>query len=176
MKIEERTKEKIIKENYKVFIAQDGTEFSTEEECTKYEDSAECAYKTLLKEVLTPLLGSFEYQRNPEQNNHYKNIIDDIFDDGRRECKYYIFKPRKGDDIKNFIALLKTQNASVRASGWYQNIDNPFTQLDKLKNGYDYIIINYEDSNFYQIIEAEQFSEVIKKIIETTVETGQHNN
>lgn len=170
MKIEERTKEKIIKEDYKVFVAQDGTEFSTEEECTKYEQGAECAYKTLLKEVLTPLSGSFDYQAKPEQKNPYKNIIDDIFEDGRRECEYYIFKPRKGEDIKNFIALLKIQNASVRASGWYENIDNPFTRLDELKTGYDYIIINYEDSNFYHIIEAEQFSESIRNIIEKAIE------
>lgn len=170
MKVEERTKEKIIKENYKVFIAKDGTEFTSEMGCVEYETGAECAYKTLLKEALTPLWGSFDYPKNPDQKNPYKNIIDDIFDDGRRECKYYIFKPRKGEDIKNFIALLDVQNASVRASSWYDNIDNPFTQLDKLKNGYDYIIINYEDSNFYHIIEAEQFSEAIKKIIKTATE------
>lgn len=167
---ETRTKEKVIKENYTVFIAQDGTEFTSEMECTQYEQGAECAYKTLLKDVLTPLWGSFAYPRNPEQDNPYKNIIDDIFEDGRRECKYYVFKPRKGEDIKNFIALLKVQNASIRATGWYENIDNPFTQLDKLKNGYDYIIINYEESNFYHIIEAEQFSEAIKKIIQTATE------
>ena len=117
MKIEERTKEKIIKEDYKVFIAQDGTEFKTEAECTIYEDGAECAYKTLLKEALTPLWGSFDFPRNPEQDNPYKNIIDDIFEDGRKECKYYIFKPKKVKDIKNFIALLKVQNASIRGTG-----------------------------------------------------------
>lgn len=167
---ETRTKEKVTKEDYTVFIAQDGTEFTSEMECTQYEQGAECAYKTLLKDVLIPLWGSFDYQAKPDQKNPYKNIIDDIFDDGRRECKYYIFKPRKDEDIKNFIALLNVQNASVRATGWYENIDNPFTQLDKLKNGYDYIIINYEDSNFYHIIEAEQFSEAIKKIIETAIE------
>lgn len=170
MKTETRTKEKITKEDYTVFIAQDGTEFTKEEYCLEYEKGAECAYKTLLKEVLTPLWGSFDCPRNPEQDNPYKNIIDDIFEDGRRECKYYIFKPRKGEDIKNFIALLNVQNASVRASDWYENIDNPFTQLDKLGTGYNYIIINYEDSNFYHIIEAEQFSEAIKKIIKTATE------
>lgn len=167
---ETRTKEKITKEDYTVFIAQDGTEFTSEMECAQYEKGAECAYKTLLKEILTPLWGSFDYKVSPEQQNPYKNILDDIFDDGRRECKYYIFKPRKGEDIKNFIALLNVQNASVRATGWYENIDNPFTKLDKLKNGYDYIIINYEESNFYHIIEAEQFSEAIKKIIQTATE------
>lgn len=170
MKTETRTKEKITKEDYTVFIAQDGTEFTSEMECTQYEQGAECAYKTLLKEVLTPLWGSFDYPRNPEQDNPYKNIIDDIFEDGRRECKYYVFKPRKSEDIKNFIALLNVQNASVRASGWYENIDNPFTQLDKLKTGYSYIIINYGESVFYQIIEAEQFSKAIKKIIEKAIE------
>lgn len=170
MRTETRTKEKVIKEDYTVFIAQDGTEFTTETDCLEYDKGAECAYKTLLNGVLTPLWGSFDYQAKPEQKNTYKNIIDEIFEDDRKECEYYTFKPRKGDDIKNFIALLKVQNASVRATGWYENIDNPFTQLDKLKNGYDYIIINYEESNFYQIIEAEQFSEAIKKIIKAATE------
>lgn len=170
MRTETRTKEKVTKEDYTVFIAQDGTEFTKEECCLEYEKGAECAYKTLLKDALIPLYGSFDGKASPEQRNPYKNILDDILDDGRRECKYYIFKPRKGDDIKNFIALLKVQDASVRATGWYENIDNPFTQLDKLKNGYDYIIIIYEETPFYHIIEAEQFSEVIKKIIQTATE------
>lgn len=173
MKTEERTKEIVTTQNYKVYIAYDGTEFTKEEECEKYDDGATCAYKTLLSKVMKPIKGSFNYndtQNHPELVNVYKNIVDDIFEDGRRECEYYTFKPQSEEDIKNFIALLNVQNASVRASGWYENIDNPFTQLDKLKIGYDYIIINYVESVFYQIIESEQFSEAIKKIIEKTTE------
>jgi len=173
MKIEERTKEKIIKEDYKVFVAQDGTEFSTEAECIRYEQGAECAYKTLLSKVMKPIIGSFNHsdtQNHPELVNVYKNIVDDIFEDERRECEYYTFKPQSEEDIKNFIALLNVQNASVKASRWYENIDNPYTQLDKLKTGCDYIIIYYADSAFYQIIEAKQFSEAIKRILEKAIE------
>lgn len=42
MRIEERTKEVTTKQDYKIYIANDGTEFTTEEECQKYDDSAEC--------------------------------------------------------------------------------------------------------------------------------------
>lgn len=170
---EERKKEVVTIQDYTVYIANDGTEFTTKEECQKYDDGAECAYKKLLSKVMKPITGSFNYndtKYHPELVNVYKNIIDDIFDDGRRECEYYTFKPQSEEDIKNFIALLKVQNASVRASGWYENIDNPFTQLDKLKTGCSYIIINYGESVFYQIIEASQFSEAIKKIIEKAIE------
>lgn len=175
MRTEERTKEFVTKQNYKVYIANDGTEFTTEEECQKYDDGAECAYKTLLSKVMKPIMGSFSYndtKDHPELVNVYKNIIDDIFEDERRECEYSIFKPQSEEDIKNFIALLKVQNASVRASGWYENIDNPFTQLDKLETGCSHIIINYGESVFYQIIEAKQFSKAIKKIIEKAIENA----
>lgn len=173
MRTEERTKEIVTKQNYKVYIANDGTEFTIKEECQKYDDGAECAYKSLLSKVMKPIMGSFSYndtKDHPELVNIYKNIIDDIFDDGRRECEYYTFKPKSEEDIKNFIALLKVQNASVKATNWYENIDNPFTQLDKLETGCSYIIINYGESVFYQIIEAEQFSTAIKKIIEKAIE------
>lgn len=39
-----------------------------------------------------------------------------------------------------------------------------------MKIGYNYIIINYEDTNFYHIIEAEQFSEAIRDIIKKAIE------
>jgi len=173
MIVEKRTKEFVTKQDYTVYIANDGTEFKTEEECQKYNDGATCAYKTLLSKVMKPIKGSFKYsdtQNHPELVNVYKNVVDDIFEDGRRECEYYTFKPQSEEDIKNFIALLKVQNASVRGCSWYENIDNPYTQLDKLKTGCDYIIINYADTAFYQIIEAKQFSEVIRDIIEKAIE------
>lgn len=171
MKIEERTEEKVIKESFKVYIANDGTEFSTEKACREYDNGAECAYRTLLSKVMKPLMGSFKYsdiENNPELVNVYKNIIDDIFEDGRRECEYYTFKPQSEEDIKNFLALLKVQNASLRGERY--KIKNPFTQLKEIKNNCNYIIIFYEGGTSYQIIEALQFSEVIKEIIEKALD------
>lgn len=149
-----------------VYIADDGTKFADENECKKYENSATLAYKTMLEGVLIPINGSFS--SDSPDCNIFKRAIDDIFEDGREECNYFTFKPRKGDDVKNFIAMLKTEEANVRGykDKKYGNFPDPFTQLNQLKCGYDYIIINYEDSNFYQIIEAEQFSNNIKEIIE----------
>lgn len=154
-----------------VYIADDGTRFSDENECKKYENSAALAYKTMLEGVFTPINGSFS--RDSSDFNLFNRTIDDIFDDGRRECSYFTFKPRKGEDVKNFIAMLQAEVASVRG---YKDVKydgdfpDPFTQLNQLKCGYDYIVIVYEESNFYHIIEAEQFSNNIKEIIEKALE------
>lgn len=146
-----------------VYIADDGTKFADESECKKYESSAALAYKTMLEGVLTPINGDF--RSDSPDFNLFKRVIDDVFDDGREECDYFTFKPRKGDDVKNFIAMLKAENANIR--GYKdEHFPDPFTQLNQLKCGYDYIVINYEESSFYHIIEAEQFSNNIKEIIE----------
>lgn len=153
-----------------VYIADDGTKFADENECKKYENSAALAYKTMLEGVLTPINGSFG--SDSPDFNIFKRIIDDIFDDERQDCSYFAFKPRKGDDIKNFIAMLQAEVASVRG---YKNVKynkdfpDPFTQLYQLKCGYDYIVINYAETSYYHIIEAEQFSNNIKEIIEKAI-------
>ena len=153
-----------------VYIADDGTKFADENECKKYENSAALAYKTMLEGVLTSINGSF--RSDSPDFNLFKRVIDDVFDDGREECNYFIFKPRKGDDVKNFIAMLKAENANIRGykDEQYKNFPDPFTQLNQLKCGYDYIVINYAESSFYHIIEAEQFSNNIKEIIEKAIE------
>lgn len=149
-----------------VYIADDGTKFANESECKKYESSAVLAYKTMLEGVLTPINGDF--RSDYPDFNLFKMVIDDVFEDGRRECEYYTFKPQSEGDIKNFIAMLKAEEANVRGyrDEKYKNFPDPFTQLNQLKCGYNYIVINFAESNFYQIIEAEQFSNNIKEIIE----------
>lgn len=170
MRTEERTKEIVTKQNYKVYIANDGTEFTIKEECQKYDDGAECAYKTLLKEVLTPLWGSFDYQAKPEQKNPYKNIIDDIFDDGRRECEYYTFRPSSEEDIKNFLALVKVQNAHVVGTTYEEEaIVNPFVQLKHIEKGKAYILIYYAEGVVYKIIEPEQYTKGMISLINRIV-------
>lgn len=149
-----------------VYIADDGTKFADENEYKKYENSAALAYKTMLEGVLTPINGDF--RSDSPDFNLFKRAIDDIFNDGREDCKYFAFKPRKGDDVKNFIAMLQAEVASVRGyrDEKYKNFPDPFTHLNQLKCGYDYIVINYAESSYYHIIEAEQFSNNIKEIIE----------
>ena len=168
MKVETRTREIVNKQVYKVYIANDGTEFTIEQACQQYDDGAECAYRTLLSEVLKPIMGSFRYQdieEHPELVNNYKNIIDDIFDDGRRECEYYTFKPQSEDDVKNFIALTKVQNADIRKIEYEEISANPYTQLEELKVGGAYIVIYYAGGVYYCIIEASKFAKGISDII-----------
>lgn len=169
MRTEERIKEFVTKQNYKVYIANDGTEFTTEKECQKYDDGAECAYKTLLSKVMKPIMGSFNYndtKDHPELVNVYKNIIDDIFEDGRRECEYYTFRPSSEEDVKNFLALTKVQDASIRYS-FYKNeaILNPFVQLEHIEKGKLYILIYYPEGISYTIIEPEQYTKSIISLI-----------
>lgn len=168
MRIEERTKEIVTTQDYTVYIANDGTEFKSKEECQKYDDGATCAYKTLLSKVMKPIKGSFNYndtQNHPELINPYKNIIDDIFEDGRRECEYYTFKPQSEENIKNFLALAKVQNATARGNSYEKEVVNPFVQFEQLEIGKDYIIIYYAESAFYTIIEPNQYIKGIISLI-----------
>lgn len=167
MKTEIKKREVTTTEEYTVYIANDGTEFKSQEECKKYDEGAICAYKTLLKDSLKPLWGSFNCN---EDQNIWKNLVDDIFEDGRRECHYFIFNPKKEEDIKNFLALLEIQNSSIRGSG-YDADYNPFTQKEDLKVDEDYIIIYYQGSIFYQIINTEKFTYAINRIINRTIQS-----
>lgn len=166
MKVETRTREIVSKQEYKVYIAKDGTEFNNDEECQKYDDSAVCAYKTLLSKVLKPIVGSFSYKdakEHPELVNESKNLIDDILDDGRRECEYFSFKPETQEDVRNFIAMLKVRNPSISSI-------NAFTRLEELKEGNSYVVQYYADAEFYKIINAEKFSDFMKSLINKVLE------
>lgn len=121
MKKETRDVTRTIKESKDFYIADDGEEFSTEEQCREYEASAQYAYSKRLAGVLTPI-----------NRERAQKVIDNICDDGRCECDYYCFKPKTEDDLKNFIAY-----AHAACGGYF----SPNTQYykDHPENNYIYV-------------------------------------
>lgn len=97
MKEEKRDVTRTIKETKTFYIADDGEEFSTEEQCKEYEESARYAYRKRLEKTLTLI-----------DEKRANLVIDTILDDGRAESDYYSFKPQTEDDLKNFLAYAKS--------------------------------------------------------------------
>ena len=111
MKEEKRDVTRTIKETKTFYIADDGEEFSTEEQCREYEESARYAYSKRLKKTLTLI-----------DKKRANLVIDTSLDDGRAENDYYSFKPQTEDDLKNFIAYAKsTCNGLAADSEYYKN-------------------------------------------------------
>lgn len=77
-----------------VYVASDGTEFSCEDSCKQYEESASCAYKMRLGNCLTKV--------------EVSNVLDYLLDGERNEGTYYKFTPQTETDIINFFAYVNT--------------------------------------------------------------------
>ena len=112
MKEEKRDFTRTIKETKTFYIADDGEEFSTEEQCREYEESARYAYRKRLEKTLTWI-----------DKKRANLVIDTILDDGRAESDYYSFKPQTEDDLKNFLAYVKSTCGGCLAgdSEYYKN-------------------------------------------------------
>ena len=115
------------------YIAFDGEEFSSEEQCRNYEESARYAYRKRLGESLKPI----------DKKRAYI-VMDNILDDGRNECDYYSFKPRTEDDLRNFVAYAKeTCGGYVGGnSSYYENHpdhNHIFIRFEEMAAGETYI-------------------------------------
>lgn len=112
MKEEKRDFTRTIKETKTFYIADDGEEFSTEEQCREYEESARYAYRKRLEKTLIWI-----------DKKRANLVIDTILDDGRAESDYYSFKPQTEDDLKNFLAYVKSTCGGCLAgdSEYYKN-------------------------------------------------------
>lgn len=93
--MEQKTKKIDCSKEIIVFVAKDGTEFSCENHCKQYEESASCAYKVRLSSCLTKI--------------EVNNVLDYILDGERNEGTFYKFTPQTETDIINFIAYVNTQ-------------------------------------------------------------------
>lgn len=103
MKKNVETIERTITEEKVTYIAADGTVFASEEECLKYEKTAECVIKKMYKEILVSQTTQWHIT-NEEGSDEYRVDFVKITsnEDLGAALKYYTFKSYNDDisDVK----------------------------------------------------------------------------
>lgn len=162
MKKEIRDITKTIKETKTFYIADDGEEFSTEEQCREYEESARYAYGKRLEKVLAKI-----------DKKQADTIIDTILDDGRAETNYYSFKPQIEDDLKNFLAYIKLScNYLAGDSEYYEKhieYNYFYVKPKDVKIGETYIFFQRYDNEWGGIVSKESLQKAIDKCFDETL-------
>ena len=153
MKEEKRDVTRTIKETKTFYIADDGEEFSTAEQCKEYEESARYAYRKRLEKTLTLI-----------DEKRAKLVIDTILDDGRSESNYYSFKPQTEDDLKNFLAYAKSTCGGYLAgdSEYYKKYNHFYVNPGDMKVGETYIFF-YRYGEWGGIVSKESLQKAIDK-------------
>ena len=153
MKKEIRDITKTITETKTFYIADDGEEFSTEEQCKEYEESARYAYRKRLEKTLTKI-----------DNKQANLVIDTILDDGRAESDYYSFKPQTEDDIRNLIAYARSICGGCLASEseYYKKYNHFYVNPGDMKVGETYIFF-YRYNDWGGIVSKESLQKAIDK-------------
>lgn len=145
--------EKTIKETVTMFIASDGTEFTSEEQCKTYEESAIYALKIRLAEVMKKVDRTIVINKG----------IDAIVDDWRSEADYWTIKFENDSQIKDFIAYQKAENFYCgNNTEWSEKEENAEKvacwypeKFGDLKVGVSYLYLERDDWSV--IISKEKF-------------------
>lgn len=122
-----------------MFAAHDGTEFTAEEECKAYEESA-----------LGVLTRRFTINKLDKLLCYHS--IDNFFDDGWRRADYYKFSLESEEDKKNFLQMCELYD---KRKGYYVSWQTcnseylyPVSRLDNIKLRTIYILeINHDYKN-----------------------------
>ena len=169
--IQKTITEKVIK-----FIAKDGTEFVNESECKIYEQSAECAYRSLLKGCLEEI----PLRRADKTMAPVMRALDNVLDDCREESTYYRLVLKTSEDKKNFIAWTQCLDCFGLCGDrdfWTEEgkIYNPYTSLEELELHKIYLIIRTYDSNYFRIYSKEKVIAALSEMFES-FESGSYES
>ena len=152
--MKEAIKEVTKVEQVTIYVANDGTEFCSKDECERYEDSAAYALKIRLKEVMKPL----DYKK------YDYNGMNQLINGGMGDSAYYSVIFKTENQIKDFIAYMKVKDYTVeRNSVWCEEHPEKVGYVLGLKYSdlelnrlyicvvrYDYVII----TNYDRVIEV----------------------
>lgn len=116
MRTELRTKE----EKYEVYIANDGTIFSTEQKCKEYEESLEGLYNARFMAIAKRIRNGYRY-------------VDPLVDSDRSESDFYLVEPKDDSQINTIIAYIKNHDGSLKPSDSHVGIED-------IKIGTKYIV------------------------------------
>ena len=186
MKAKTKEIEKTVKEIVTTYVAGDGVEFKTEEECKKYEESALYALSVrVLNKTLIPLPTNYKEKRLA---SIYFGL--DFLFPCSDDCAFYIFIPKTEQDIKDFIQYAKLQksdifkyykkfnaetypelaekliNGSADADKWDQF--RAYCLAEEIKPGKAYIYSYYNDDydTLAKLYEMDRYVETVKNILD----------
>ena len=168
MTITTKETERTIKETKTIYMAEDGTEFTSETDCKSYENSARFALKLRIEQCFTALdrskIMEFDY----------------LVDDGRCESDYYVLRFSTEEEIKNFITWAKFCHYCAAGDGsWWDKDERKdkcfYTRFSELKTDTNYILVD-DTYDYMRIYEKNRFISVCKKLFDdalTAVKTAE---
>ena len=125
MKVETRERTKV--EKYNVYVANDGQEFTTPEECKKYEEGAEGVLNAMLRKIMVKDAAE-----------------DEILGFGSSECTYEIYLPKTEDDKKTIMQMYFVQHPQFKdtTNDNFRNIVTRTESLvDRAVKESDYLVV-----------------------------------
>lgn len=131
------TKERTKVEKYNVYVANDGQEFNDENECEKYEESAEGVINAMLRKIMVKDASE-----------------EDILGFGSCDCTYEVYLPKTEDDKKTIMQMLFAKNPHLKnnTDDFYRNLVTRSESLvDRAVKESDYLVVSrgYEYDGFW---------------------------
>lgn len=131
MQKEKRTEERVVVDNYTVYIADDGTEFDNEKDCIEYE-------KECIVNSIEPGIEAMKIKR-------LDGIAPINVDEEFPERDFYWFNIKNADDFDNLIKYYKMRSYDTD----YLYMPSEYPALVCLMEGDDYVETMYFDDIIY---------------------------
>ena len=143
------SKERTHVEKYNVYVANDGTEFTNEDECRKYDDSA--------KGVLNAMLRKIMVRQTTEEN---------LLDYGSSDCTVEIYRPTSEYDKKTIMQMYIIDHSLLDDDKKLAHyIDEAEELVDRAIKEEDFLFVDrgYEYDNFWLIGTVNSMREKLEK-------------
>lgn len=121
-------------DEYNVYVASDGQEFRNEEECRKYEESAECTINTMLRKIMVK-----------------DAVEEDVLGFGSCDCTYEVYLPKTDDDKKHLMQMFFMKNCHITNDTNRGYITRTDSLIDRAIKENDYLVVSrgYEYDSFW---------------------------
>lgn len=117
-------KERVRTEYYNIYVANDGMEFTSEEECKKYEESAELVLNTRYKPLVV--------KESTEEDLFGFGCCDDIVE---------VVKPTSKDDVDAIMQLAFMHNPHYKQDGYKKYAERALKLAERAVGDKDVILI-----------------------------------
>lgn len=137
---------------YDVYVANDGTEFNSEDECKKYDKSAEG--------VLNAMLSKMVVKEATEE---------DIFSFGGSDNPVQVLAPTGDDDKKIILQLYLLKNPHLNKEDHYHYVESASNLIDRAVKENDCLFIGrgYDRDSFWLYGTRHSMQEELDKFCET---------